>query len=83
MRATIALALALGIEVLAEGVETAAQRKFLLVAGCKLAQGFCFGQPMPARSVAELLGRRWQLAPDESAPGLSLHHAPAWLATPR
>ena len=47
-RATIGLAHAPGIEVLAEGVETPAQRVFLLAAGCRLAQGFLFGKPMPA-----------------------------------
>ena len=62
VRATIGLAHALGIEVLAEAVETAAQRGFLLAAGCKLAQGFYFGRPMPAKAAAELLSRDRQLA---------------------
>ena len=44
------------------GEETAAQRNFLLAAGCKVAQGFYFGQAMPAKAAAELLSRHRQLA---------------------
>ena len=62
VRATIGLAQALGIEVLAEGIETAEQRAFLLAAGCKVAQGFYFGRPMRAAAAAELLRRDRQLA---------------------
>ena len=62
VRATIGLAHELGIEVLAEGVETAAQRDFLIAAGCKVAQGYFFGRPMRAGAVAECLRRNPQLA---------------------
>ena len=62
VRATIGLAQELGIEVLAEGVETAAQRDFLIKAGCLLAQGFYFGQPMPAPAIAQRLGHGRHLA---------------------
>jgi diguanylate cyclase (GGDEF)-like protein/PAS domain S-box-containing protein len=62
VRGTIGLAHELGIEVVAEGVETAGQRDFLLAAGCKFAQGHFFGQPMPAAAATELLGRNTQFA---------------------
>jgi EAL domain-containing protein (putative c-di-GMP-specific phosphodiesterase class I) len=62
VRATIGLARELGIEVVAESVETAPQRDFLLAAGCKFAQGHFFGQPMPAAATTELLGHNTQFA---------------------
>ena len=43
----IGMANNLGIEVIAEGVETDAQRNFLKEAGCILYQGYLFGSPMP------------------------------------
>jgi EAL domain-containing protein (putative c-di-GMP-specific phosphodiesterase class I) len=62
VRATIGLAQELGIEVLAEGVETAAQRDFLRAAGCGFAQGYYFGRPMTAAMAAETFRRQRQLA---------------------
>ncbi|WP_269792837.1 bifunctional diguanylate cyclase/phosphodiesterase [Stenotrophomonas sp. Iso1] len=44
----IALARALNIKVVAEGVETAAQREFLLSLGCDTLQGFFLGRPAEA-----------------------------------
>ncbi len=45
----IGMANNLGIEVIAEGVETDAQRDFLWGAGCRFYQGYLFGRPVPAK----------------------------------
>jgi diguanylate cyclase (GGDEF)-like protein/PAS domain S-box-containing protein len=47
-RAAIALGLALGLEVVAEGVETQAQRQFLAQEHCSTIQGYLIAAPMPA-----------------------------------
>jgi diguanylate cyclase (GGDEF)-like protein len=46
--AVLSLAASLDLDVVAEGVETAAQRDVLLSMGCVHAQGFLFGRPAPA-----------------------------------
>ncbi len=47
IRAILSLAQHLKLEVVAEGVETQAQREFLLRLGCANAQGFLFTPPLP------------------------------------
>jgi EAL domain-containing protein (putative c-di-GMP-specific phosphodiesterase class I) len=47
-RAILAMGKSLRLDVVAEGVETEAQREFLLTHGCVTMQGFLFARPMPA-----------------------------------
>ena len=55
--AVIGVANALGLTVVAEGVETAAQRDALIARGCGLAQGYLFHRPLPPDEFFELLTR--------------------------
>ncbi|MGV8990057.1 MAG: bifunctional diguanylate cyclase/phosphodiesterase [Thiobacillus sp.] len=54
-QAIIVMAHALGLKVIAEGVETAAQLKLLTDAGCDYAQGFFFSKALPADQFEALL----------------------------
>ncbi|MGH3042553.1 MAG: putative bifunctional diguanylate cyclase/phosphodiesterase [Gaiellaceae bacterium] len=50
----VQLARNLGLEPLAEGIETEEQRRFLLAQGCELGQGFLFSRPVPAGEIETL-----------------------------
>jgi diguanylate cyclase (GGDEF)-like protein len=53
----LGLARALGLHVVAEGVETAEQLNQLRQLGCELMQGFYLGRPMPADQIRNFLSR--------------------------
>jgi EAL domain-containing protein (putative c-di-GMP-specific phosphodiesterase class I) len=57
IRAIIALGRGLGVPVLAEGVETAEQAKFLAAEGCDEIQGYYIGRPQPIADYADMVGR--------------------------
>ncbi|MET0898888.1 MAG: EAL domain-containing protein [Mycobacterium sp.] len=64
-RSVIGLCGTLGLDVIAEGIETQSQADSVVTAGCRLAQGYLFGRAMPITDVSRMLssGR-------ESVPGL-------------
>ncbi len=62
VRATVELAHALGLEVIAEGVEDAASLSRLRALSCDKAQGYHIARPMPADRVAAWVGARPTLA---------------------
>ncbi len=55
VQAIITLAQSLGLDVIAEGVETEAQRQFLHLHGCPIYQGYLFSQPVPHEAFAVLV----------------------------
>jgi EAL domain-containing protein (putative c-di-GMP-specific phosphodiesterase class I) len=51
----IGLAQSMGLNIIAEGVEEQAQKRFLVEHGCKLVQGYLYAKPMNTHSTEEYL----------------------------
>ncbi|HWP20629.1 MAG TPA: EAL domain-containing protein [Burkholderiaceae bacterium] len=84
VRSIIDVAHALHMRVVAEGVETGAEREKLLSLGCDLLQGYLLARPMPPEAMATLLE---QLAPPTrgeigTEAGDAAKEPPAGLTTP-
>ncbi|MFZ5877265.1 MAG: putative bifunctional diguanylate cyclase/phosphodiesterase [Nitrospirota bacterium] len=66
-RAILAMGQSLKLDVVAEGVETDAQREFLLTHGCVTMQGFLFARPMPAEDFSAWISERVRKSGDAEA----------------
>jgi diguanylate cyclase (GGDEF)-like protein len=65
--AIVALGQALGLRIVAEGVETDAQQTFLTRLGCNSLQGYLLGHPLPAeRFMADIQSAEAAVAPDKN-----------------
>jgi diguanylate cyclase (GGDEF)-like protein/PAS domain S-box-containing protein len=67
---------ALELTVLAEGVETEAQRARLTTLGADLAQGFLFARPIPAEHLTGELTRQSTMPPSQPTARRARHHHP-------
>ena len=55
VRAIIQLARSLGMQVIAEGVETSEQEAYIIAQGCDEGQGYLYSKPLPARELVQYL----------------------------
>ncbi len=64
VRTIIELARVLGMDVLAEGIETVEQYRLLRQLGCRFGQGYLFARPMTTEAVSRLLCLPGRVLPD-------------------
>ena len=67
VRTIIELARVMGMDVVAEGIETPEQYRLLRQLGCRFGQGFLFARPLSAEAVTELLRLTGRILPDPEA----------------
>jgi len=58
VRSIIEMGRSLGLQVLAEGIETEEQRRFLVASGCEFGQGRLFGEPLTSEDFLDLVLRQ-------------------------
>lgn len=69
VRTIVELARVLGMDVVAEGIETRDQYRLLRQMGCRYGQGYLFAKPLPAEDIGKLLRLPGRVLPDpEHAP---------------
>jgi EAL domain-containing protein (putative c-di-GMP-specific phosphodiesterase class I) len=67
VRTIIELARVLGMDVVAEGIETCEQYRLLRQLGCRFGQGFLFARPLTTEAVTQLLRLPGRILPDPEA----------------
>ena len=67
VRTIVELARVMGMDVVAEGIETCEQYALLRQLGCRFGQGFLFSQPVPAKTVSAMLRLPGRILPDPAA----------------
>ena len=73
VRTVIALAKALNLKVVAEGIESIHQFHQLRILGCEYGQGYLFSKPLPVADIERLLddNNRWQkILPSNGMPAM-------------
>ena len=58
VRAVLAMATDMGLEVVAEGIETRAQETALYAMGCRIGQGYLYSKALPADEFEQMMRRR-------------------------
>ncbi|MCP1436702.1 cyclic di-GMP phosphodiesterase Gmr [Erwinia persicina] len=59
VRAIVAVAKALNLQVIAEGIETTEEETFIMASGVDARQGFLYARPMPADALEQWLAKRY------------------------
>jgi EAL domain-containing protein (putative c-di-GMP-specific phosphodiesterase class I) len=66
IRAIVKLSKALNLNIVAEGVETRAQKNILRQTGCNIIQGFLFSKPVAAIAIDDMMKNERKLAMNEA-----------------
>lgn len=69
IKAILAMAKSLNLEVIAEGIENHAQRQFLIRCHCQEGQGFLFSPPVEEKALARLIEQESLQVPTHPCPG--------------
>jgi EAL domain-containing protein (putative c-di-GMP-specific phosphodiesterase class I) len=71
VRTIVELARVLGMDVVAEGIETEEQYALLLQLGCKFGQGFLFSRAVPADTISEMLHLPGRILPEPATSAIA------------